>query len=53
MNKQRFVELCRGDFGRKVAKTDVDAITKDNVVDVLGSTISVLNTNRPLMKYLF
>ena len=52
MNKQRFVELCRGDFGRKVATTDVDAITKENVVEVLGSTIHILNLNRPLMKYL-
>lgn len=53
MNKQRFVELCRGDFGRKVATTDVDAITAENVVEVLGSTIHVLNLNRPLMKYLY
>lgn len=53
MNKQKFVELCDGTFGRRVAKTDVDRITKDNVLAVLADTIFVLNRNRPLMKYLY
>lgn len=53
MNKQKFIDLCGGNFGRKVATTDVDKVTAENVVAILGSTIHVLNTNRPLMKYLY
>lgn len=53
MNKLKFIDLCHGTFGRQVAKTDVDRITRDNVVGVLASTIHVLNANRPLIKYLY
>lgn len=51
-NISSFVDLCGGEFGRKVAYTYVDEITKDNVVSVVGKAISVLNHNRPMIKYL-
>lgn len=51
-NISSFVDLCGGEFGRKVAYTYVDEITKDNVVLVVGKAISVLNHNRPMIKYL-
>lgn len=51
-NVTSFTELCGGDFGRKVAYTYVDEITKENVVSVVGKAISVLNHNRPMIKYL-
>lgn len=53
MNKQRFIDLCDGVFGRRIAKTDVERITRDNVLNVLANTVHVLNINRPLMKYLY
>lgn len=36
-----FVDLCRGDFGRKVAYTGVDRITPQNVVKVVSDTIGM------------
>lgn len=54
MNKniQSFIELCNGEFGRKVAYTYVDEITRVNVLSVLQKAISVLNCNRPVIRYL-
>lgn len=51
-NISSFVDLCGGEFGRKVAYTYVNKITKNNVVSVVGNAISVLNHNRPMIKYL-
>lgn len=53
MNKQKFIDLCGGVFGRRVAKTDVEKVTAKNVVSILANTIHVLNQNRPLMQYLY
>ena len=36
MNKSSFIDLCQGHFGRKIAYTNVDRITKENVVGVVG-----------------
>lgn len=54
MNKniQSFIELCNGEFGRKVAYTYVDEITRENVLSVLQKAVSVLNCNRPIIRYL-
>lgn len=51
-NISSFTDLCGGEFGRKVAYTYVDEITGENVVSVVGKAISVLNYNRPMIKYL-
>lgn len=51
-NISSFTDLCGGEFGRKVAYTYVDEITRENVVSVVGKAISVLNYNRPMIKYL-
>lgn len=48
-----FVDLCRGDFGRKVAYTGVDRITPQNVVKVVSDTIGIHNRNRTLIDYLY
>lgn len=53
MNKLSFMDLCHGNFGRKVAYTSVEEITENNVVDVVGKAVSVLNYNRPIMRYLY
>lgn len=45
--------LVNGEYGRKIAYTDVEEITEDNVVAVLGETISVFNFNKPIIKYLW
>ena len=53
MNRQHLQELVNGSYGRKIAYTNVDRITKDNVVKVIGSTIGVFNWNKPVIKYLW
>lgn len=52
-NIGNYIDLCQGEFGRKVAYTDVQEITTNNVVKVLGNVIGIHNWNRPLMKYLY
>lgn len=53
MNVRNYIDLCRGNFGRKVAYTDVREITPQNVVKVLGSVIGTHNYNRTFIKYLY
>lgn len=53
MNTMYFQDLVRGCYGRKIAYTNVDRITKDNVVKVIGSTIGIFNWNKPVIKYLW
>lgn len=52
-NKSNFVDLCQGEFGRKIAYTGVDQITPQNVAQVLSDTIGIHNRNRTLMDYLY
>lgn len=52
MNSFNFNDLVQGRYGRKIAYTDVEKITADNVVDVLGKCIGVFNYNKPAIKYL-
>lgn len=52
-NKSNFVDLCQGEFGRKIAYTGVDQITPQNVAQVLSDTIGIHNRNRILMDYLY
>ena len=52
-NQTSFIDLCQGEFGRKVAYTDFEEITSKNVLKVLANTIGIHNSNRPLMRYLY
>lgn len=53
MNKQSFLDLAKGVFGRKVAYTDVQEITEQNVVKVLGKCLGVFYYNKSRIKYLW
>lgn len=53
MNKGSFIDLCRGDYGRKVAYTGVEKITPYNVAKVLSDTIGKRNLNKVMIDYLY
>lgn len=53
MNTMYFHDLVRGCYGRKIAYTNVDRITANNVVKVIGDTIGVFYWNKPVIKYLW
>jgi len=46
-------DLTKGVYGRKIAYTDVETITAENVVKVVGGAIGVFNTNKPVIRYLW
>ena len=52
-NKMNFIDLCRGEFGRKIAYTGVSQITTANVRKVISDTIGTHNRNRVLIDYLY
>lgn len=52
-NKMNFIDLCRGEFGRKIAYTGVNQITTANVRKVVSDTIGTHNRNRVLIDYLY
>lgn len=52
-NNITFKELVNGDYGRKVAYTDVERITEENIVRVVGEAIGVHNRNRQAIRYLW
>jgi len=51
-NYRRFIDVCQGQFGRKVISTSVAEITKDNVVKVLNLALSTHWQNREEIDYL-
>lgn len=53
MNNRTLQDLVRGCYGRKIAYTDVETITVNNVVKVIGDCISVFYWNKPIIKYLW
>ncbi len=53
MNTMYLQDLVKGCYGRKIAYTNIDKITPDNVVKVIGSTIGIFNWNRTIIKYLW
>ena len=53
MNTMYFQDLVRGCYGRKIAYTNVDRITANNVVKIIGDTIGVFYWNKPVIKYLW
>lgn len=53
MNTMYLQDLVKGCYGRKIAYTNIDKITPDNVVKVIGNTIGIFNWNRTIIKYLW
>lgn len=53
MNIQHLQDIVKGKYGRKIAYTDVETITQDNVVKVVGNCIGTFNWNKHIIKYLF
>lgn len=53
MNVQHLQDLVKGKYGRKIAYADVENITEENIVNVVGSCIGVFNYNKAVIKYLW
>lgn len=53
MNKVYLQDLIKGRYGRKIAYTNVDTITINNVVKVIGECIGTFNYNKSIIKYLW
>ena len=47
------MDVCHGVFGRKVIKSSVKMINKENVVEVLGKALSIHWQNRAEIDYLY
>lgn len=52
-NTMKFQDLVRGTYGRKIAYTDVEKITQQNVVKVIGDCIGVFYGNKSAIRYLW
>lgn len=52
-NTMYFQDLVKGNYGRKIAYTDADRITVNNVVKVIGQCIGVFYGNKPAIRYLW
>lgn len=53
MNNRTFQELVKGCYGRKIAYTDVETITQDNIVKVIGQCVGVFYFNKMAIEYLW
>lgn len=53
MNNKYFQDIVEGRYGRKIAYTDVEQITRENVVKVVGDCIGIFNFNKAAIKYLW
>lgn len=53
MNKQHLQDLTKGKYGRKIAYTDVEEITENNVAKVVSKCIGIFNKNRTIIEYLW
>ena len=53
MNTQYFHDLVKGRYGRKIAYTDVEQITADNIVNVVGNCIGTFYFNKTIIRYLW
>lgn len=52
-NAMYFQDLVKGNYGRKIAYTDAERITSDNVVKVIGQCIGVFYGNKSAIRYLW
>lgn len=53
MNTMHLQDLVKGEYGRKVAYADVETITEENVVGIVGSCIGIFNFNKQIFRYLW
>lgn len=53
MNSIYLQDLVNGKYGRKIAFADVEEITEENIVKVVGDCIGTFNWNKPIFKYLW
>ena len=53
MNRMHLQDLVKGNYGRKIAYADVEEITEENIVKVVGSCIGIFNWNKSIFKYLW
>lgn len=53
MNTQYFHDLVKGRYGRKIAYTDVETITADNIIKVVGNCIGAFYFNKTVIRYLW
>lgn len=53
MNRLHLQDFVQGCYGRKIAYADVEEITEDNIVSVVGSCIGDFNWNKRIFKYLW
>lgn len=53
MNRLHLQDLVKGVYGRKIAYTNVDKITEDNIVKVVGNCVGTFNWNKQIFKYLW
>lgn len=52
-NRRTLQDLVRGTYGRKIAYTDIEKITQNNVVKVIGECIGVFHFNQTVIEYLW
>ena len=52
-NTMYFQDLVKGNYGRKIAYTDAELITADNVVRIIGQCIGVFYGNKSAIRYLW
>lgn len=48
-----FQDLVKGCYGRKIAYTDVETITDENIVKVIGNSIGAFYYNKTVIEYLW
>ena len=53
MNNKSLQDLVKGCYGRKILYTDVETITVDNIVKVLGDCIGNYYYNKTIIEYLW
>lgn len=52
-NRRYLQDIVKGCYGRKIAYTNVEQITRDNIISVVGSCIGCFNYNKVVIKYLW
>lgn len=53
MNNRPFQDIVRGKFGRKIAYTNVEKITDENILSVVSKGMSIHNMNKIAVRYLW
>ena len=51
-NKMFFNDLVKGNYGRKIAYADVEEVTENNIVSIIGKTLGIFNYNRRIAEEL-